>query len=252
MRILLYLLTAALYLGVAVRGGPRHAILLPLGLHAVLLFQALNIPEGLDLGLANSLSAIGWITALVFWASAYPLPSLRRGVAIAALLSSLAPLLLPHPGPVPHTEFYAFKAHLVVAMLAYGLFAVAALQALAMTLLERRLHERASTAALQGLPPLLSMERFLFKTIAAAFVLLTLTLASGMVFSEELFGKPLEFTHKIVFAIASWVILALLLIGRRTYGWRGKTALRWVLAAFVALLLAYLGTKFVVELVLRS
>ena len=251
MRILLYLVTAALYLAVAFRG-TRHALLVPLALHGALLFQSLNAPAGLDLGLANSLSFVGWMTALMFWLSAYPLRNLRQGVAITAAVCSLAPLALPHPAPVGHTEFLAFKAHLVVAALAYSLFAVAALQALVMTLMERRLHRHELTAGLHGLPPLLSMEKVLFQIIGAAFVLLTLTLASGMIFSEEIFGTPLAFTHKIVFAIASWAIFGLLLIGRAAYGWRGKTAQRWVLTGFAVLLLAYLGTKFVIELLLAA
>jgi ABC-type uncharacterized transport system permease subunit len=251
MRILLYVITAALYLGFAFRGS-RHLLLIPLVLHAALLFQSINTPAGLDLGLANSLSVVGWTTALMFWLSAYPLRGLRRGVAIAGALCSLAPLALPHPAPIGHSEFLAFKAHLVVAALAYSLFAVAALQVLVMTLIERRLHGHELAGGLHGLPPLLSMERFLFQIIGAAFILLTLTLASGMIFAEEIFGKPLAFTHKIVFAIVSWIIFGLLLIGRAAYGWRGKTAQRWVLAGFAALLLAYLGTKFVIEVLSPS
>jgi ABC-type uncharacterized transport system permease subunit len=251
MRILLYLLTAALYGAVALRSGPRHTMLIPIALHAALLYSSLVVPNGLDLGLANSLSAIGWLTALMYWTSAYPLASLQRGVAAVAALCSLAPLVMPPSTPVPHTEFIAFKAHLVIAMLAYSLFAVAALQALVMTLMERRLHSHALTAGLQDLPPLLSMEQLLFRIIGAGFVLLTLTLISGMVFSDELFGQPLALTHKVVFAIASWIIFALLLCGRLFYGWRGRTALHWVLAGFAALLLAYLGTKFALEIVLE-
>lgn len=250
MRILLYLLTAALYVGIAFRDSARHIILIPIALHAALLYTSLAVPDGIDLGLANSLSAVGWLTALVYWASAFPLPAVRRGVAIVAAFASLAPLALPGSAPVPHTEFVAFKAHLIIATLAYSLFAIAALQALIMTLMERGLHAHAPASGMQDLPPLLSVEKLMFRMIAVGFVLLTLTLVSGMAFSEELFGRPLAFTHKVVFAIASWVIFALLLIGRQIYGWRGRTALRWVLAGFGALLLAYLGTKFAVQLVL--
>ncbi|HWR93192.1 MAG TPA: cytochrome c biogenesis protein CcsA, partial [Desulfobacterales bacterium] len=89
-----------------------------------------------------------------------------------------------------------------------------------------------------------------FRLILIAFILLTLTLASGILFSEALFGRPLVFDHKTVFAIASWVIFAALLAGRRLYGWRGRTALRWTLAGFVALMLAYVGTRFVLEVIL--
>ena len=100
------------------------------------------------------------------------------------------------------------------------------------------------------LPPLLTMETLLFRLISIAFVLLTLTLASGIVFSETLFGQPFRFDHKTVFAITSWLLFGALLFGRRVWGWRGRVALRWTLAGFIALMLAYMGSRFVVEVLL--
>jgi len=109
-------------------------------------------------------------------------------------------------------------------------------------------------AMLQGplgaLPPLLTLERLLFRLIAAAFVLLTCTLATGFAFAETLFGQPLRFDHKTVFALLSWATFALLLAGRHFRGWRGRTALRWTLTGFVMLLLAYVGSRFVMEVLL--
>jgi ABC-type uncharacterized transport system permease subunit len=82
-------------------------------------------------------------------------------------------------------------------------------------------------------------------------VLLTLTLVSGLFFSEQLFGKPLTMSHKTLFGIISWLIFGALLAGHYFRGWRGKTAVRWTLAGFTALLLAYIGSKVVLELILR-
>jgi ABC-type uncharacterized transport system permease subunit len=163
----------------------------------------------------------------------------------------LAPLLAPSVHPLAHTELPAFRVHLVISLAAYSLFTIASLQALVMAVVERRLHGGSLPSFLQRLPPLLTMERMLFQILAAGFALLTLTLGSGMLFSEELFGRPLRFTHKVVFGIAAWLIFAALLAGRRIYGWRGRVALRWTLAGFLALILAYLGTKFVLEVILR-
>ena len=101
-----------------------------------------------------------------------------------------------------------------------------------------------------GMPPLLTMERLLFQMLAAGFVLLTLTLASGIVFSEEIFGRALRLDHKTVFGILAWLIFGVLLLGRAVYGWRGRTALNGTFAGFAALLLAYVGSRFVVEVVL--
>jgi ABC-type uncharacterized transport system permease subunit len=72
-----------------------------------------------------------------------------------------------------------------------------------------------------------------------------------VIFSEELFGKAAAFSHKIVFGVTSWLIFAALLTGRRVYGWRGRIAVRWTLAGFLTLVLAYIGTRFVVEVILR-
>ena len=132
---------------------------------------------------------------------------------------------------------------------------MAALHALLMTLVERRLHGQRRAVTLQGplgaLPPLLSMEKLLFRLIAVGFVLLTLTLATGVIYSETLFGQAMRFSHKTFFAVASWIIFAALLAGRHFYGWRGRIALRWTLAGFLSLLLAYVGSRFVLEVLLH-
>ena len=82
-------------------------------------------------------------------------------------------------------------------------------------------------------------------------MLLTIALASGFVFSEALFGKPVTFTHKNVFSVAGWAVFAVLLAGRWRYGWRGRTALRWILGGTLMLVLGYLGSKFVLEVLLH-
>jgi len=98
---------------------------------------------------------------------------------------------------------------------------------------------------------LIALIVLLFRLISAAFVLLTLTLVSGVLFSEQLLGRPLTFDHKTVFAVLSWVMFGGLLTARKVSGWRGRAALRWVLASFVALLLAYVGSRFVLEVLLH-
>jgi ABC-type uncharacterized transport system permease subunit len=82
-------------------------------------------------------------------------------------------------------------------------------------------------------------------------VLLTFTLISGMLFSEQIFGKPMQYNHKTIFSIASWIIYGWLLFGRYKYGWRGIKAIRWTLIGFVVLLLAYVGSKFILQVLLH-
>jgi ABC-type uncharacterized transport system permease subunit len=143
-----------------------------------------------------------------------------------------------------------------VAVLAYSTLTIAAFHAVLMALQESRLHTRSPGAgwlggALDQLPALLTMEKLLFRLIGIGFVLLSLTVLSGIVFSEQLFGRALRWDHKSVFALLSWILFAALLTGRRWRGWRGKTALRFTLAGFATLALAYVGSRFVLEVVLH-
>ena len=127
---------------------------------------------------------------------------------------------------------------------------VAALQALVLMGLEKRLRRRMLEPQESSVPPLLTLERFLFRLIAVGFLLLTLTLASGILFTEQLFGKALVLNHKSVFSVLGWLTFGGLLIGRWRYGWRGRVALRWIIAGTVFVFLAYLGSKFVLEVLL--
>ncbi len=230
----------------------HYAVLVPLALHAFLLGRSLFMPDGLHLGVANAISAILWLTVLIYWVGNffYRLDGLQALVLPLAAVAALLPALMSPARALPNTELAAFKFHLLIAMLAYSLFTIASLHVALMALLEKRLHDGTLTQLLQKLPPLLTMEALLFRIIWAGFVLLTLTLASGIVFSEELFGKAAQFNHKTVFGVISWLIFAALLAGRHVYGWRGRVAVRWTLAGFVTLVLAYIGTQFVVEVLL--
>src|SRR5690606_12442780 len=104
---------------------------------------------------------------------------------------------------------------------------------------DRSLHKKTMLIKSSRFPPLISMETLLFRVITIGFLLLTLTLSSGMLFSEQIFGQPVKINHKNIFGLLSWFIYAWLLFGRYRYGWRGRRAIRWSLGGFVLLLLAY-------------
>lgn len=234
------------------RGIDHYAVLVPLALHTFLLSQSAFAEDGLRLGVGNAVSAIIWLTVLIYWLGNffYHLEGLQILVMPVAAVASLLPAVFPSLHPLPNTEFAAFKVHVLISMLAYSLFTIASLHVLLMALLERKLHGGVLPALLAKLPPLLAMETLLFRIIMAGFLLLTLTLASGILFSEELLGRPFKLTHKTVFGVLSWLIFAALLGGRRIYGWRGRIAVRWTLAGFLTLVLAYIGSKFVLEVIL--
>ena len=229
--------------------------LLPLALamHAVLLVWDMLGGAGFNLNLGTALSLIVWLTVLIYWVESY---WVRVGVLKNLLLPFAALcVLLPYFMPAQHVLAYAglplFKAHLAISMLAYGLLTIAAMHALLLSVLEKRLHAGNLPPLLRDLPPLMSLERLTFRILFAGFLLLTLTLASGMAFSEAWLGRPFEFTHKVIFSLVAWLIFALLLLGRRLWGWRGRIAVRWLLAGFAFLLLAYVGSKLVLEVILH-
>jgi ABC-type uncharacterized transport system permease subunit len=238
----------------------RVAILAPFALHSHLLYAELFAAAELRFGFSQALSVMLWLTVLIYWAESlvYDVKGMQALVLPLAAVCALLPAFFAGPETPAYTQAFAFRIHLFVAMLAYSLFTIAALHATLMTVLERRLHAGRRAGAAGGslagpwasLPPLMTLEALLFRILTLGFVLLTLTLVTGFVFSEELFGKVARFNHKTVFGILSWFIFAALLVGRYGWGWRGRTALRWTLAGFVTLLLAYVGSMFVLEVIL--
>lgn len=220
--------------------------------HAASLFPGLAHEGALDLGFSNAVSLVAWVVIglYVLTALVQPIESLALIVlpigAIATALHGLWPHA--HTPIAVHSPLYA--AHIVVSLLAYGLLSVAVAQSLMHSVQERALRHHAQNTWMRALPPLESMERLMFGMIWAGFALLTVTLASGLFFSEEVFGKPLRFTHHNVLSIIAWLVFAVLLAGRVIFGWRGRVAMRLALGGFTALALAYFGAKFVLELVL--
>jgi ABC-type uncharacterized transport system permease subunit len=298
MDIVLYALTALLYGGLAVAGwrAHRHAgaqlmltasprvpansqerasvsaasgmsmpgralLFAALLVHGLLLHMTIFPQNAMVFGFAFALSSMFWLCAGIYWVESFffPLDGLRLLVLPLACVASLLPLAFDGVRVLPYAAAPMFKLHFLIANIAYGLFAIAALHAVLMLLAERRLHTMRGNGASEGwlsswldtLPPLLTLEKLLFRLIAAGFVLLTLTLLSGILFSEQLVGRPIKLDHKTVFAILSWLMFGALLTARKVSGWRGRAALRWVLASFVALLLAYVGSRFVFEVLLH-
>jgi ABC-type uncharacterized transport system permease subunit len=139
--------------------------------------------------------------------------------------------------------------HAWLALLAYATLALAALLAVFLWLQERALRRRELHGWLRALPPLTELESLLFRTIAAGFVLLGAALLTGVLFVEDLLAQHL--VHKTVLSVLSWLAFGALLLGRWRRGWRGAVAVRWTLGAMALLVLAFFGSKFVLELVLQ-
>ena len=244
------------------RAWERAVIVLPLALHGFLLYAILVAPDTPRFGFAFALSATLWMVVFIYWWESF-FVNLEGILPIALLLAALCSLLtLWFPGLLRSAIPFEFRLHLLLSIFATGVLTVALLHALLMAVVDRLLHRAqigglssagggALAGPLAGLPPLLTLERLLFRLVGIAFALLTLTLASGLTLSEMLFGRALRFNHETVFAIIAWAVFAILLSGRRFYGWRGRTALRWTLAGFMLVILANIGSTFVLEVILR-
>jgi ABC-type uncharacterized transport system permease subunit len=266
MAILLHVLTASLYALAAWARWPAAEpasrsvvaagrVLLPLALavHAFTLGATIVTPDGLDLSLLNALSLVAGLCVAVTLASGlfHALPSIAALVLPVAAVAALLPALAESPHPIPYATHPWAIAHIAVALLGYALLTVAALQALLLTGLEKRLHRGLAMENGDRTPPLLTLERYLFRLVIAGFVLLTLTVASGVLFSEQIFGQPLRMSHKTLFSVLAWLTFGALLAGRWRFGWRGRKALHWILAGTLFLILAYFGSKFVLEVLLH-
>jgi len=220
--------------------------------HAILVANAVFTSDGVDLSLVNGTSAVAGLAAFFAWAGGLTgaLPGVSAITLPVAALAAPLPALLPNPHRFSAGDPPLAALHITIALISYALLIVAALQAVVLLGLERRLHRAMPDPAADAFPPLLTLERFLFRLVDIGYVLLTLTLLSGAIFSDEVFGKPFRFTHKVVFSVLGWLVFSALLIGRHRYGWRGRAALNGIVVGAVLVALAYLGSKFVLEVIL--
>ncbi|OGT01152.1 MAG: ABC transporter permease [Gallionellales bacterium RBG_16_56_9] len=245
---------------------PRYRTVISAGtlagwlLHGGALWVDMLTADTLRVGFAVMLSATLWISVAAYWLENRnaALDGLRALVLPCAGLAVLLPVVFPGSVVPLAGRSPLFAWHMAISILAYSTLTIAAFHAVLMALQESRLHPRAGlvtggwmNAAIDRLPPVLTMEKWLFRLIGFGFALLTLTLLSGVVFSEQLFGIPFKWDHKNIFSILSWALFGLLLAGRRWRGWRGRTALSFTLSGFATLLLAYVGSRFVLEVVLH-
>ncbi|MDQ3731070.1 MAG: cytochrome c biogenesis protein CcsA, partial [Pseudomonadota bacterium] len=143
----------------------------------------------------------------------------------------------------------SLQIHILISLVAYSLLSIAALQALVLAVQDWQLHNHRPGGLIRALPPLQWMEDLLFQLIAVGFALLSVSLLTGFFFLEDIFAQHL--VHKTVLSIVAWLVFAVLLFGRMRFGWRGRTAIKWTLSGILALMLAYFGSKLVLELILQ-
>lgn len=234
----------------------KQLILVPgflgLGAHLYVLSSSMMSPIGINIGFFTALSLVSAFIVMFTLVSALRHPIEILGVLVlpiaavmmAADLSTSSIHLLP-PGSSGGLIF-----HVITSIIAYSILGLAALHAIVLSVQNSLLHRHQPGGFIRLLPPLKTMESLLFDAIILGFVCLSLSLISGMVYLENMFAQHLA--HKTVLSILAWLVFAILLVGRWLVGWRGRTAIRWTLGGFISLMLAYFGSKFVLEVILGS
>lgn len=218
--------------------------------HAISLFLQLFSDQGLSLGFFNAASLIAWLVVSLTLVSSFraPVMTLLLSLYPLALVTVLLAALLPDHGTIFVADRHGLIVHILLSILAYGILSIAAFQAVMLAVQEYQLKHKRPTRFIRTFPPLQTMERLLFQFLMCGEVLLTLALISGFVFLENMFAQ--DVAHKTLLSCLAWVLFGILLWGRHVRGWRGSNAIRWTLAGFLVLMLAYFGSKLVREFIL--
>ena len=216
-------------------------------------FIAVNIKQhqGFNFSFFSTASLVAMIVALLLLLASINKPVEKLAVILFPITALMLGLDLnfsekPHP-----LQFHNWQmsTHILTSIIAFSLLNIAALQAILLAIQDQQLRSHPPKRYIQSLPPLQTMESLLFQMLTAGLFFLTISLISGFIFVEDLFAQHL--VHKTVLSILAWIIFSGLIIGRSRYGWRGRTAIKLTLCGFVSLLLAYFGSKLVLELILH-
>jgi ABC-type uncharacterized transport system permease subunit len=219
--------------------------------HGATLSQIIFVDGGINFGFYITLSMVLFVVVAVLILSALSKAVDKIGLLVfpVAALSLLLVELFPEETHILRDLSVGMRIHILTSIIAFSLLSIAAAQAILVALQEHQLRVHQPNRFMRSLPPLQVMEQFLFEIIGAGFLLLTVSLMTGLIFVHDLFTQHL--VHKTVLSLSAWLIFGLLLFGKLFYGWRGKIAIRWTLIGFILLLLAYFGSKMVLELILN-
>lgn len=236
------------------RNHPRLAgvAAIALALHLASLGLQLTAGGTLRIGINEAMSLFAWQAALLLWAFCWRETVQVQGVVVYPAAGLLTLWAAGWPSAVGEVGISdpRIRVHVLLSLLSAGLLTLAAVHALALAVQDRLLHGHRISPVSDRFPPLQTMERLLFQMIAVGFALLSLTLLSGLWFVADWLKQHLA--HKTVLSITAWLIFGVLLWGRHQYGWRGRTAIRWTLTGYAVLIVAYFGSKLVLEQLLGT
>lgn len=219
--------------------------------HTSYVALSFKINDGFNFSFTSTASLIALIVTLLLLIAALNKPVEKLGIVVfptSAAMLALA-VIFPQQPHLLHTYSWEMNTHILTSIVAFSLLNIAALQAILLAIQDQQLKSHPPKRLIRSLPSLQTMESLLFQMMTAGVLFLTLSLITGFIFIDDLFAQHLA--HKTILSITAWIIFSCLLLGRICYGWRGKTAIRWTLIGFGALLLAYFGSKLVLELILK-
>lgn len=229
---------------------PKKLLLLGLSTLAIACHGISLFSRPIDLGVLNIGSVIFWFIALLALISTLRRPTYTL-LAVLLPLAALSVFASMNGAPQHKLDSQmssGLLSHILSSILAYSVLTIALFQALVVSIQDRQLKLHHVKGILRALPPLQTMEAMLFELLWIGVILLTISIGSGILFLDDIFAQHL--VHKTVLTIAAWCIFSTLLWGHWQLGWRSKTAVKWTIGGFAALMLGYFGSKIVLELIL--
>ncbi|HAY41063.1 MAG TPA: cytochrome C biogenesis protein [Gammaproteobacteria bacterium] len=201
--------------------------------------------QGIIFGLANSASFAAWLIVILLFIASISKPVHSLGIIVypMAALTIMFGILFPDSGEklVP----LSIASHVFLSISAYALLALSVCQSVLLKILDSHLHKKQIDGFMNKLPALQTMEDLLFQSLLMGCILLTLSLATGFIFVDDFFAQHLS--HKTILSVIAWVVFVVIVIGHRIFGWRGKSTILATQIGFFVLVLAYFGTKLVLE-----
>ncbi|SFR59659.1 inner membrane protein YpjD [Thiomicrospira sp. ALE5] len=210
-------------------------------LHTMSLTLNLFTQELMLFSFGNALSLVGWIGVFSLLIISLNKPTETLGIFIFPLAAIVT--FMPYVFDSTNTISYALGSHIIISVFAYSLLGLAAAQAILFSIQERRFQQRKLTQLIQALPPLQVMEKTLIQLVLTGFIVLSFGIASGAYFIENFFDQHLA--HKTFFSLLAWFTYAYFLVGRFRFGWRGQTAAKFTLGAYIFLLISFIGTQLI-------
>lgn len=206
--------------------------------------------NGLNFGFFNAISLMSWMICLLVSIAGFSKPLENLGIIMFPIagLAILGETHLSSEHIIARDYAQDLRFHILISIIAYSQLTLAAIQACLLALQNQSLRNKHPGGFVRALPPLETMESLLFQLIGLGFAFMSIALITGMIFLEDMFSQHLA--HKTILSFLSWFLFGILLWGRWRFGWRGRTAVRWTLSAFVVLFLGYFGSKLVAELIL--